>query len=1143
MEIIKPKKTIIIKKKPILSMIKNTKEKGDLYENYILAYLFEKYNQCNAWLWNNIPEDVMCDVGLIGNWNEHRKQRKANRINKLPDVGCDIFMIDSNLTNYLIQCKYYDVKNAVKMEDLAGWNSMLLDYPEMHGHLYYTSKLSENIKARKPNQRIEYFLKPFEPSITSTSTTTIEKPNEFNSIQKPIITLDYILNSSAENDILDIPITNNPFSNFTLKPYDYQLSAYNALKDKHRTVLQLPCGMGKTLIAIMLSSHYNKVVFISPLKAFCDQNLDRFKSQLGSEYACELVDSEGIRDCDNLADILGDTSRKHALFATYKSIDVIMKLFDLGMLDKTNTLFIIDEFHNIPFDDAFTYDSEYEDYLEYDEISMENEESDKHRDQEMESDSLYNDEDEDYLEGDSENDLEEDDPESIEKVRTPMYRLLHSDARIMFMSATPRLFEESDETADGMDIDSEIFGEVDYSFPMGKAIEEDYICDYMVYVPTMAIKQDSGIDDVIQELNVKDFDKEYNKEILVKARFIVRGCMGTGARKCIIYCLDQEECRVMMACIQDLCENYMAIDCWCDMITSDDSRNSREKKLEKFVQVKEKAFICSVQILNECVDIPECDSIFITYASKSRIRNIQRLCRANRKDKKNPNKIASVFLWCDEYNELASFMKHIKEYDSRFTYEQVKRVCSDDSSGSGVMKVSDNEQDKKDIDSIIVGYKGVSSWYEMLEKVKKFIDDNGKRPTETTNERLCRWLYKQIEYSKKKNRHMKIDKIYILWNEFITDEKYAKHFISNEEKWKTKLEEVKKFIDTNNARPTQRTNKDLYNWLSHQVKNFKKKIEIMKKYEIYNTFNMFINDARYKKYFNLDNVKNWKNRLDEVKQFIDTNNARPTPKSNKELHSWLSTQITSSKKRLYIMKDEKIYNLWNEFITDEKYAKHFISNEEEWKNKLKDVKQFIDKHNARPTQKTNSNLYAWLNTQIINSKKQTYIMHNKVIYNFYKEFINHDKYKKYFSKDNIREWNVKFEMVKQFIDKNNARPTPKTNKLLNRWLDTQIKNLKQKKEIMKNNDIHKSFSIFINNENYKKYFINNSEKWKNKLDEVKNFIDTNNVRPTPKTNKDLQSWLNTQLNNSKKRLDIMKNDEIYNLWNTFITDPNYSKYF
>ena len=84
----KPKKTYI-KRKSILAdasesiIVKNMKEKGDIYELYILDYLQTENPKRHCWLWNNIPEEVMCDVGLIGNWNEHRLQRKSNRVNKL----------------------------------------------------------------------------------------------------------------------------------------------------------------------------------------------------------------------------------------------------------------------------------------------------------------------------------------------------------------------------------------------------------------------------------------------------------------------------------------------------------------------------------------------------------------------------------------------------------------------------------------------------------------------------------------------------------------------------------------------------------------------------------------------------------------------------------------------------------------------------------------------------------------------------------------------------------------------------------------------------------------------------------------------------------------------------------------------------
>jgi len=925
-------KTYIIKKKTNLEQYKNTKEKGDVYEKYILDYLYLEDSNRKIWLWSNIPEDVMCDVGLIGNWNDYRLQRKSNRINKLPDVGCDIFMIDNNNCNYLIQCKYYSI-NSVKIEDLSGWHGMLLDYPEMLGDLYYTSKLSENIKARKPNPRIRYFHKPYEP-ILETEKTKPTDANPVRPITKPEITLDYIL-GILQNETL--------FTTFTLKPHDYQLAAYNALLGKKRTVLQLPCGIGKTLIAIMLSDGEMLIIFISPLKAFCQQNMERFLEQL-PEYKCVIVDSEGIRDIDELQTIVSVVGQKTALFATYKSLDVIMQLYDKQLLN--NAYFIIDEFHNIPYDDAICYDED--EYIDCESVI---DDSKIGQGEELNSE-------EEKLEDIDETDTETEIESNLEEEnKSPMYRLLHSNARILFMSATPRLFEESDETAEGMDIDNELFGEVDYSYPMGQAINEGYICDYMIYVPTMAIPKDTGIDAVIEELAVKDFDKE----LLIKSRFIIRGCMGTGSRKCIIYCADQKECAEMMKMITELCKNYFAIDCWVDTITSVDSRDARKNKLKKFKDVRELAFLCSVDILNECVDIPVCDSIFITYVSKSRIRNIQRLCRANRKCAGNPNKVASIFLWCDEYAEMACFMKHLKEYDERFTYEKVKRICGSDSSGSGVMKVGDFSNDKKVLDGVIVGFKSVASWMENLEKVKKYIDKNGRRPTSKTNKELNNWIKHQITNFVKRKQIMKSDIIYQEWNNFINDARYKKYFdLDNIRDWKIKLEEFKQFIDTNNSRPTRKTNKELNKWIQHQITNSTKRENIMKINEVFTLWNEFINDARYKKYFQ-SNEEDWKTKLEEVKQFINTNNSRPTRKTNKELCGWIQTQITNSTKRENIMKINEVFTLWNEFINDARYKKYFdLDNIRDWKNKLEEIKEFISINKARPTENNNKELCSWL---------------------------------------------------------------------------------------------------------------------------------------------------------------------------------------
>ena len=97
----------------------------------------------------------------------------------------------------------------------------------------------------------------------------------------------------------------------------------------------------------------------------------------------------------------------------------------------------------------------------------------------------------------------------------------------------------------------------------------------------------------------------------------------------------------------------------------------------------------------------------------------------------------------------------------------------------------------------------------------------------------------------------------------------------------------------------------------------------MKNDEIYKLWNEFITDKRYKKFFDLDNIRDWKIKLEEVKQFIDTNNARPTLRTNKQLNQWLSDQLKKIKTKTEIMKIDEIYKLWTEFVSDARYKKYF----------------------------------------------------------------------------------------------------------------------------------------------------------------------------------------------------------------------------
>ena len=69
--------------------------------------------------------------------------------------------------------------------------------------------------------------------------------------------------------------------------------------------------------------------------------------------------------------------------------------------------------------------------------------------------------------------------------------------------------------------------------------------------------------------------------------------------------------------------------------------------------------LCNVHILDEGIDIPECDSIFLTHPNNNPINIIQRISRANRLDNSNVNKVAKIFIWYKDELKLEQIMKNI----------------------------------------------------------------------------------------------------------------------------------------------------------------------------------------------------------------------------------------------------------------------------------------------------------------------------------------------------------------------------------------------------------------------------------------------------------------------------------------------------
>jgi superfamily II DNA or RNA helicase len=216
-----------------------------------------------------------------------------------------------------------------------------------------------------------------------------------------------------------------------------------------------------------------------------------------------------------------------------------------------------------------------------------------------------------------------------------------------------------------------------YTYTMEQAIKEKYICDYRIYLPWIHEKEDMTTElkmDLPTELESIINGGEIVKDMIFKVLFLIKGMLEKGSRKCIVYLSSIEECKQFEITCMKVMEHYHYISYWIKSITSNTNEKEREENLKMFASMDinelHKIYIlCSVRILDECIDIPTCDAVYLTNIGEktSDIRTVQRICRANRLDIQHPNKIANVFLWCEDKNKIVDSLRLLKENDLEFS--------------------------------------------------------------------------------------------------------------------------------------------------------------------------------------------------------------------------------------------------------------------------------------------------------------------------------------------------------------------------------------------------------------------------------------------------------------------------------------------
>jgi hypothetical protein len=214
-----------------------------------------------------------------------------------------------------------------------------------------------------------------------------------------------------------------------------------------------------------------------------------------------------------------------------------------------------------------------------------------------------------------------------------------------------------------------------------------------------------------------------------------------------------------------------------------------------------------------------------------------------------------------------------------------------------------------------------------------------------------------------------------------------------------------------------------------------------------------------------------------------------------------------------------------------------------WYDKLKKIRKYIDENDKLPSinseNKEIKQLRYWVNSQQYNHKNLINNMKNDEIYNLWSEFI--EEYNDYF-KSRKEKWIHNLNKLKKYIDKNKNLPkqysTNKKDKKLAYWINTQKYNYKNVMRIMNDNEIYKLWEEFINQ--YNNYFKTNKYKWKHNFIKVIYYINKYNKLPNQNSDnieiRKLAYWINTQKYNYKHMIRIMKNDEIYKLWENFIKE-------
>ncbi len=574
------------------------------YELYSVKHHQQKHGQV-AWHWTNVPETVLYNAGFIHDFNVLRMKRK------------EIFEKEGRYYNPIREYGLDGIAEE-KKDDQVIYNGIQSKLWNPKRYLtagdigtFYQALFMRMQKKCPDSKGYLYHTCRLQVDVRD------DIKNTRGIINQELLPFDEShIKSMVEDHLHSVKESAVSETTYTLR--GYQEEAVEALNKGWTGVglLNLPCGTGKTVI---FSHHlqkrkYKNVIIVSPLKVHAEQTLKRVKAFL-PEYDELLLDSDGSTDVDDLKKVL---EKKAIVSTTFKSfIQVIRQLFVENMSESEGK----DEDDD---KEEGSTESVYESLIDL-------------------SDTLV-------IIDEAHNMI------SISDQKQEMIKLIQSFPQVLLVTATPPSCME------------EMIGcTTIYQYGFRRTIEEGHICDYEVYLPLVTTNEESGKSSVYIEKPVELAGLD--DDMANRGLYLLSGMLQTGSRRCIAYLSSKEECDLFMKTLDETNKKYHYLDLMTSMITSDTSFSQRKSVIDQFEKDDGKIkVLCSIRILDEGIDIPVCDSVFIGNVSESsnEIKMVQRICRANRLVTGMPNKRARCFLWAEDYHKIVGSLSLLKQNDIDF---------------------------------------------------------------------------------------------------------------------------------------------------------------------------------------------------------------------------------------------------------------------------------------------------------------------------------------------------------------------------------------------------------------------------------------------------------------------------------------------